>query len=215
MRREIVIVMVIMLLSWGSVGFAQDKGRAGFGFSVAHVNYSEDHYHLQGVTVDVKADEAVMYGVCFTHFVQERCSFEFGVSHVSTDVELSALGLSGNAGELTQNPLYITMQLHFYQNPKVNLYVGVGAGYYFNSFDTNQDVIEWIYGPGAKIKVEDGFAPHLSLGLEYLVSKNIALTMDIKHIWDRLKAEVNIPGYDDVTLEANKVVAGVGCKYYF
>ena len=214
MRREIVIVMVIMLLSWGSVGFAQDKGKVGLGVSVAKVNYSEDYYVLQGVAVDTKPDEAVMFGIGFTHFLSEIFSLEFGVSQVSTDVELSALGLSGDAGELQQVPLHITMRLHFYTKPRVRIHVGLGAGYYFNSFDTNHNVIEAIYGPGAEVKVEDGFAPHIGLTLEFLTSEHVALTMEVKHIWDQIKAEVNVPGYD-VDLEANKVVIGVGCKYYF
>ena len=63
--------------------------------------------------------------------------------------------------------------------------------------------------------MEDNFAPHMNLGLEYLVSNNVAVNLDIKYIWDELEAEVNVPGYTDEELDATKIVAGVGCKYYF
>lgn len=215
MKKEIVIVMTFMLLFCGRVSFAQDEARFGLGVSLAHVSYADDYYVLRGVAIDTEPDDALMFGANFTHFLNQNFSFEWGVNYVSTDVALSAPGLSGDAGELTQVPFLVTMRLHFYTKPKVNLYVGLGAGYYFNSFDSNRAVIESIYGAGAKVEVEDDFAPHMNLGLEYLVSNNVAVNLDIKYIWDEIEAGVNVPGYTDEELDATKIVAGVGCKYYF
>jgi outer membrane protein len=192
-----------------------NAGRFGIGARAAYVDYSNDDYVVYGVKVDTEPDDSGMYGVNLTYFFDRYASFELSVDYTEADVELSALGLSGDAGALEQVPVLLTLRMHFSTNPRVSPYIGGGVGWYFNSFDTNRPVAEFIYGPGADIDVDDTYGFHVNAGIEVFLNNNLAINFDIKHIWSDVEAEVNVPGFTDEEFDLNALVAGVGLKYYF
>ena len=106
------------------------------GARVSYTNYSYD-YTLYGVEVDVKPDDNLMCEGNLTYFIRDCFSLELSVGYVETDVDLSALGLSLDAGELENTPVILSGRLHFYTNPKMNQYISFGVGYFFNDFDQN------------------------------------------------------------------------------
>jgi outer membrane protein len=218
MKKEIFMVLCVtsVLLFCVNLSLAQDiEGKFGIGARIAYVNYSDDDYVVHGVKVDTEPDDATMYGMNLTYFFHRYASFELSVDYTEADVELSALGLSGDAGEITQVPVLLTLRMHFSTNPKVSPYIGGGVGYYFNSFDTNRTVAEFIYGPGADIEVDDSFGYHVSGGIEYFVTDNAAINVDVKYIWQEVEAGVNVPGFTDEEFDIDTFVAGAGFKYYF
>lgn len=218
MRKEMVIVFCItsMLLFFGNVGHAQDmEGKFGVGARAAYVDYSNDHYVVGGARTKVEPDDSGMYGVNLTYFVHRYASFELSAYHTETDVELRRLGSSGTAGELTQIPVLLTARMHFSTNPKVNPYIGAGVGYYWNDFDTNRAEAAGIYGQPVDLEVDDTYGFHVNAGIEVFVIDNLAINVDIKHIWTDVELEVNIPGSTDEDLNINAFVTGVGLKYYF
>lgn len=219
MKKKIVVLSFVvsaLVFLFGQVSFAQDmEGKIGLGARVAFVDYAEDEYDVNGVEVDTDPDDAAMVGIDLTYFIDRYFSFELCVGYAETDVELSALGLSGDAGEITQIPVLLSGRVHFSTNPKVNPYLAFGGGYFFNDIDSNRGTIEFIYGPGAEVDVDNSFGYHLGGGIEFFISEKSAVNLDFKYIWTEVEAEVNVPGFAEEEFEINPFVAGLGIKYYF
>ncbi|MBW2247804.1 MAG: OmpW family protein [Deltaproteobacteria bacterium] len=209
-------VVIALMFVVSQVSFAQGmEGRLGLGARVSYMDYSDDDYTLYGVEVDVEPDEDVMYEGNLTYFIQDYFSIELSVGYVETDVDLSALGLSGDAGDLESIPVLLSGRMHFSTNPKLNPYISFGVGYFFNDIDQNDSTIEFIYGAGADLDVDDSFGFHLGAGVEFFISKNAAFNLDFKYIWTEVEAEVNKPGFTEEDLDINPYVLGLGIKYYF
>lgn len=219
MRKKFIapfFVVAAFMLVVSQVSFAQDmEGRLGLGARVSYVNFEGDDYTVYGVNVDVEPDESVMYGLNLTYFIQKYLSIELSVDYTETDVELSALGLSGDAGDFESIPVLLSLRVHFSTNPKVSPYLLFGGGYFFNDIDQNDSTIEFIYGSGAKVDVDDSFGFHVGGGVEVFVSENVALNLDLKYIWTEVETSVNVAGFTDEDMDMDSFVAGLGIKYYF
>ena len=218
MNKKIVVIFFVIVTFWffSQISFAQDmEGKLGLGTRVSCVNYSDDAYTVYGVKVDVEADESVMYGVNLTYFFLRDLSLELSVDYTETDVELSALGLSGDAGEFESIPVILSLQTHLFTNTKVNPYLTIGVAYFFNDVDQNDSTIEFIYGPGAEIDVDNSLGFLLGGGIEFFISKKAAVNLDFKYIWTKVDAKVNVPGFTKVDYEIDPFVVGLGIKYYF
>ncbi|UCG79928.1 MAG: OmpW family protein [Desulfobacterales bacterium] len=210
MKKQVVLLFCVtpFLLFCGNVGLAQDnQGRFGVGARVAYVDYSDDDQTFLGVEVELEPDDAVMYEVNLTYFLHEYFSLELGVDYVETDVDINALGMSGDDGEMEQVPVLLTGRMHFSTNPKVTPYLGVGMGYYFNDFDSNRDLPD--------IDVDDSFGFHVNGGIEVFITDDAAINLDIKYIWNEVDVDINLPGSGDEEFKVNAFVAGAGIKYYF
>ena len=219
MKKKIIapfFFVAALMLVVSQVSFAQDmKGRLGLGARVSYVNFTGDDYTVYGVDVDVEPDESIMYGVNLTYFIQKYLSLELSVDYTETDVDLKALGLSGDAGDFESIPVLLSLRAHLSTNTKVSPYLLFGVGYFFNDIDQNDSTIEFIYGPGAKVDVDDSFGFHFGGGVEVFVSENVALNLDLKYIWTEVETSVNVAGFTDEDLNMDSFVAGLGIKYYF
>ena len=219
MKKKFIVpffVVATLMLVVSQVSFAQDmEGRFGLGARASYVNFTDDDYTVYGVKVDVEPDESVMYGVNLTYFIQNYLSLELSVDYTETDVDLKALGLSGDAGDFESIPVLLSLRAHLSTNTKVSPYLLFGIGYFFNDFDQNNSTIEYIYGPGADVDVDDSFGFHVGGGVEVFVSENVALNLDFKYIWTEVETSVNVAGFTDEDLDMDSFVAGLGIKYYF
>jgi len=219
MKKKFVALFFVvpaLMLVVSQVSFAQDmEGRLGIGARVSYVNFTDDDYSVYGVEVDVEPDEEVMYGGNLTYFIQDYLSLELSIDYTEPDVDLDALGIEVDAGELESIPVLLSLRAHLSTNTKVSPYLLFGIGYFFNDFDQNDPVIESIYGSGAKIDVDDSFAFHVGGGVEVFVCENIAVNLDVKYIWTEVEADVNVYGFKDEDIRINPFVAGLGIKYYF
>ena len=219
MKKKVVVpffVVCTLMLLVSQVSFAQDmKGRLGIGARVSYVDFSDDDYTVYGVEVDVEPDEDIMYEGNLTYFIQDYLSLELSVGYTETDVDFDALGLEIDAGEFETIPVLLSLRAHLSTNTKVSPYLLFGIGYFFNDFDQNDPVIEFIYGPGADVDVDDSFGFHVGGGVEVFVSENIALNLDLKYIWTEVEADVNVAGFKDEDIDMDSFVAGLGIKFYF
>lgn len=219
MKKKFIVpffVVATLMLVVSQVSFAQDmEGRLGLGARASYVNFTDDDYTVYGVKVNVEPDESVMYGVNLTYFIQNYLSLELSVDYTETDVDLKALGLSGDAGDFESIPVLLSLRAHLSTNTKVSPYLLFGIGYFFNDIDQNDSNIEFIYGPGAKVDVDDSFGFHVGGGVEVFVSENVALNLDFKYIWTEVETSVNVAGFTDEDLDMDSFVAGLGIKYYF
>lgn len=209
MKKHIIvsfIAVISIVFVFGQIGFTQDmKGRPGLGVRASYVNYAEDDYTTYGIKVDVEPNDAAMFGINFTYFFDKYISLELSADYTETDVEISALGLSDEVGELTQIPILLSGRIHFSTNPKVNPYLSLGVGYFFNDFDSDPNI--------SGIDVDNDFGYHVGAGIEFFFSENTALNIDGKYIWTEVEAEDITGATED--FEINPFILGLGIKYYF
>ena len=119
------------------------------------------------------------------------------------------------AGELKQIPILLSGRFSVPIEDRVVPYIGGGLGYFFNDFDQEDQLIEFIYGRGADVDVDDSIGYFISGGTNIFFTHNIALNLDVKYIWNEIETDVNVPGFDDEKFDANMLVIGGGLKYYF
>ena len=209
-------VVAALMLVVSQISFAQDmKGRLGIGARVSYVNFSDDGFTADGVKVDVDSDDDVMYEGNLTYFIQDYLSLELSVGYTETNQDFDALGIEADAGDFETIPVLLSLRAHLSTNTKVSPYLLFGIGYFFNDFDQNDTTIEFIYGPGADVDVDDSFGFHIGGGVEVFVTENLALNLDLKYIWTEVEADVNVPGFKDEDIDMDSFVAGLGIKYYF
>jgi outer membrane protein len=199
--------------------FSQDQlnlqGRYSLGARVSYVNYSDDDYTVRGTKVDTEPDDAVMFDGNFSYFFTNYFSVELSGGYVETDVDLTGGGSSGTAGELQQIPILLTGRFNIPIQNKLVPYLGGGVGYFINDFDQNDSVIEFIYGPGADVDVDNTWGYHINGGIDFLFTPNLALNLDFKYIWNEIEADVDRAGFTKEEFDVNMFVVGGGIKYYF
>ena len=208
-RPLLLFCVTVFLLFCSDVGLAQDnEGKLGVGARVGFVDYSDDDQTFSGVEIELESDDAWMYEVNLTYFVQEYFSLELGAGYTETDEYLySSLGMSGSAGDMEQIPVLLTARVHFSTNHEVTPYLGAGIGYYFNDFDSNSS--------SPDIDVDDSFGFHVNGGLEVFITDYVAINVDIKYVWNEVDVDINLPGFGSEDFKRNQFVAGAGCKFYF
>ena len=213
MKKKFVALFFVvagLMLVVSQISFAQDmEGRLGIGARVAYVNFSDDD--LYGV--DVEFDETTMYGGNITYFVHSYLSLELSVDYLETDVDLEALGVSVDIGDLEQIPVLLSLRTHLSTNPKVSPYLTVGIGYYFNDFDMKSSI-----PAGYDVDPDDSFGYHLGGGIEYFFNNHFAFNLDFKYIWNNVDVDFEEPGgysVNDKNLDMDFFSAGTGFKYYF
>ena len=217
------LVVTTFVLIFSQTGFAQDmKGKFGLGARLSYVNFEGDDYNYLGYEIDADFDNALMYGGNVTYFVHRYFSFELSADYVEPDVDLK-IRIPGEltrivvgVGDFEQHPILLTARTHFSTNPKVNPYVGVGIGYYLNDFDSS-DFVNSVMPPGGKIDVDNSIGFHINTGVEIFLDEHFAFNLEMKYLWNKTDLKFKAPGYwtEEVSIDLNTFVTGVGFKYYF
>ena len=188
-------------------------GSSGFGARVSYLKYNDDS--LFGS--DFEPDGAAGFGINYTYIYDYYISFEFSADYIKTDTELNDFGppYPFDVGDLTQIPILITGRLHPFVSNRITPYFSAGLGYFFNHIDSNRNTAETLSSvSGARFDVTDSFAGFVGGGVEVFLSDNYALNLDLKYIWTQFEVEL-IPVSQDVELDVDPFVAGLGFKYYF
>lgn len=100
----------------------------------------------------------------------------------------------------------LTFELRGEPEPNFGLYLGFGPSLIFSNFKSSSC---------DNVKSKDTFGLNLALGLDYCVTQNIVLNIDIKHLWflDDYKIRINDGDWEKEKL--NSVIMGAGLKYFF
>lgn len=190
--------------------------RVGIGARVGYMNYSDDDIG----DVNVEFDDSMLYGINSSYFFTKYFSLELSVEHTKTDVDLGSSGIFLNFGEISQTPVMLTAHVHFSTETNTVPYLGVGVGYFFNSFDFSSLVdtaLAQTNTSGVSLDPDDSFGYHINGGLEFFLSKSAAFNIDLKYIWNSVDFDLKAPGYSTETYEVdmNTFVVGLGIKFYF
>ena len=220
MRKNIIIVFCVatLLLFSVNVSFAQGPDKKwGIGARISY--YAPDDTTIEGLKFD--PDETALFEGNLTWLPINWLSLEFTVGYAKTDINVEALGVSLEFGELDQIPILLTGRLHWWSSDsKFTLYGGGGIGYYINDFEVSGIFATGIPSqgiPGLSGDADDSFGFHLAAGLEWFFAESWAFNLDLKYVWNEadftLTPTGSAPEKDEIDLDA--FVVGIGIKYYF
>jgi len=206
-----------------SSGELQLRGTGSIGARVSYVDPSDDDYKYRfGIEVDVEPDSTAMYGVNGAYFFSNYFSIEFSADYLKTSIDLSGTDLSGisrtgDAGDVKSIPLLFTGRFSVPIKNRALPYFGGGFGYFFNDFDQNDRTIEYLYGPGADVDIDNSWGFLVNAGIDFFFTPNVALNFDFKYIWNEVEIGVDGASFptDDEKFDLNMMVVGGGLKYYF
>jgi opacity protein-like surface antigen len=166
----------------------------------------------------------VMFGgrLCFS--ITRNIGIELkGLMFQSTVKDPEGLKLSD--GKLSLIPLQVSLQGRFPVGEKFVPYLGAGLGYYISSFEIDSEISDdWnALGFDIEEKVESALAYHISLGIDYFFTSNLALNAEV--IYTLADSEGSWSITDQVSgTQASGVIeetdfdnfmVGIGLKYYF
>ncbi len=217
------ILLVLFLIGvFLNPAFAQENSKkTAIGARVSYMGLMGDKVFDANIELDATA----LYGLNLSYFISDRFSFEVSIERMKTDIDLepgAVPALTGTCiGEIKQTPVMLTARMHSPPTSTLASYIGVGAGYYSNSFDKSGSVntILTRYGvTGVNLEVEDGFGFHVNGGADFFLTKgrDVAFNIDLKYIWNSVDFKLSGPGgsiEDEFDMDA--FVIGVGLKYYF
>lgn len=214
MRKNIcaLFCVVAILLFFSNVSIAQDlENRFSIGARLSRVDVVDDK--IEDITFD--PDGTILYEGNLTYYFSNSFSLEFLIGYTETDVDAEIIGIGIDFGELEQIPLLLTGHYHFWINPKSNIYLGGGIGYYFNDFSLS-GLVKTI-DPNLDIDADDSFGYHVNAGFEAFITDNTTFNVDLKYIWNEADFTAKEPGFPDDTdeVDLNAFVIGLGIKYYF
>lgn len=212
--KIICLILVIGLVFSNSV-IAGDDRKIGVGVMVSYYNTGSSNLG----DVDAHFDTVPSLGISLTYFITKSISVELSAQQVQTDLTLEYDGKRGKLGEIKQTPILLTGRFNRrIPKTKVNLYLGVGAGYFANSFDQEkqQDFSDF-FGLNVKADIKESYGFHGNVGTEMFFKKNFSVYLDLKALFTQAEFDLVYPDNTSATKDVslNASVLGCGVKYYF
>ncbi len=206
--------VLLLILLWISplTTAAAEENRLSLGAAYSVVVPSEKALFGDAVRVD----KAYMPELNLTYFATKAWSLELAYGRYTTTLRDTDLG--ADMGDLTVSPLRLTLQYRYNDGGIASYYVGAGAGYFFASFDTDNEIRNSpsVSDPTFKIKFKNTVGAHLGGGFDYYLVEHLALNLDLKYWLARADAKFqgsSISGSDDYHLDSFS--AGLGLKLVF
>jgi len=100
----------------------------------------------------------------------------------------------------------LTFELRGEPAPNFGLYLGFGPSLIFSNFDSSTS---------DNVKSKDTFGLNLSIGIDYCITQNIVLNIDVKHLWFLDDYQIKVNDGDWQKEKLNSVIMGAGLKYFF
>jgi outer membrane protein W len=215
-----IIWALFFLVVFSSTVYAADPPKFGVGVRVGHNFYRDGSTEITasgfGIVgnYDYSNKSKWLYGINGTAKINEYFSIELGIDRTTgSQCDLKVGGISIKTGDITQTPITLTARLH-YPVGMFSPYVGVGGGYYFNSYDKDNS----FWNPAVSASVDNGWGFHVNAGSEFFLTqeRNLALNLDFKYVWTKtdLKATLGANSLSG-SLNLDSFIVGMGIKYYF
>jgi len=211
------MVAGICALLFGNVALAgEDFTRFSVGLMAAYYNTAASEIN----DVDASFDTVPVIGLSGEVYINRSFSVEIGAHYIKTDLGVEYDDNSEDLGEIEQTPIFLTVK---YQHPidkvKANVYLGLGANYFFNDFsdESGQDLSDF-FGANVIVKdIKDSLGWHANVGTEWFFMKQLSAYLDLKVIFNEAEVDLVYPDSSRETkdLAINASVLGMGVKYYF
>lgn len=127
-----------------------------------------------------------------------------------------AIAALGDVAEAWLLPPTLLAQYHFPTGTKFRPYVGAGVNYTIAYHEKAEASLETALGGQTTVKAGNSFGWALQAGLDYEISDNWFLNLDVKYIDLGVDITLNTGGVvRTVDVEINPIVFGVGFGYRF
>ena len=215
MRTKMVVMCVaaLMLAFCPAVFAAGQEGKLGLGARVGYSVFQGDDFSNNGRQVDVDFDSCPTFGIDGTYWLSDMFSLELAVEYVTTATDAKTSGKTVDMGDLTQIPILLTFQYHPFTFEGFSPYVGVGAGYYINDFDTS-DAFKALATGGKDLEVDSNAGFHACLGTDYFVNDTMAVNLDVRYAFNSTKFKTE-GSTSEETIDLNAYTVKLGFKYFF
>jgi outer membrane protein W len=147
------------------------------------------------------------YGINLTYYFAKDFNVEGAVEYAKPEIDTKdnagkMAGVKQDQGDATQVPILINVR---YQPTVDNFmpYVGLGLGYYFNSFSNKNK---------NNISLEDNFGYLVNCGTDYKLNENNLIGLDLRYVWDSTKDKNST---DQKSFDMNAFQVSLGYKYMF
>ncbi len=167
-------------------------------------------------TEKVKINNSAAPEVDFTYMATDNIGFEL-IAATTKHHATGTSGTTGSIGRLASTwvlPPTLTAQYHFAPASKVRPYVGAGINYTLFYSEKPSAALEAAVGP-TKVKMKSSFGWAAQAGIDFDLSKNMFLNLDVKYIDIRTTARLSTTaiGVQTVKVNLNPIVVGVGVGF--
>ncbi len=218
MRKAVAAIAVVSLVlgvsgvSWGQAYL--DRGLGDAGCVDSWESYSVGK-QLISVSCGPGIGGRVAYFFPYSNDgVDSKIAYEGILSYMVSNVFATAFSVGYTRptwndpidGRSKLTYMNLTFELRGEPTPNFGLYLGFGPSMFFTSFKSNND---------DNIRSRDSFGMHASIGLDYCITQNIVLNIDVKHLWflEDYKYRINDGPVEKEKLDG--VLMGAGLKYFF
>ncbi|WP_170422581.1 OmpW/AlkL family protein [Ruegeria arenilitoris] len=188
------------LVALAAPAFAQSQGDWTVGVGVGYLNPKSDNGTLAGLNADIDSDTRPIFTA--EYFIRDNLGIELLAAtpfkHTVT------LGGSTEAGTVKHLPPTLSLNYHFPTNSAWKPYVGAGLNYTF--FFDEQSAL-------GDLKVDDSFGVSLQAGLDYMVSDNGAVRLNVR--WFDIDSDVKLNGTNIGKAEIDPILVGVSYVHKF
>ncbi|HVK53222.1 MAG TPA: OmpW family outer membrane protein [Pseudoxanthomonas sp.] len=184
MKKPVIALLAVALASAALPAFAQSKGDWTLGIGVHQVNPKSDNGKLAAGTLPLEIDSDVKPTITAEYFIADNLGLEvLAALPFKHDIAIKGVGTVGSTKHL---PPTFTLQYHFNSKGKVSPFLGAGINYTTFFSEDTQGILE-----GTKLKLGDSWGLAAHAGLDFAVSKNGALRVDVRYMDIDTKVEVN------------------------
>ncbi len=185
---------------------AQSRGEWTMSAGVHQVAPKSSNGALGGGTLKVDVDNDIKPTITGEYFIADNLGIEvLAALPFKHDINIDGLGRVGSTKHL---PPVVSLQYHFNSAGKVSPFVGAGINYTtFFSEETGGALA------GSRLKLDDSWGLALHAGLDFAVSDNGALRVDLR--WIDIDSKVKLDGQKMGTVNIDPLAYGVSYVFSF
>ncbi len=221
-KLKVVNVLVLVFFLSSSLAYAEDMaGKFGVGANWFYYLSNNDEWNVLDVfgVDDIENEEtAEVFNLHASYCLPDitdpvNLNVVLDYERISRDLTIDEnIVVSDDLGELTMNPVMLTLQVRLSKVDKFTPYFGVGVGYSFNSFsegDFSDDV-------EVDTDVDDSFCFKVPLGMDIYIINDLALNLEVKYFYTKPRIEGDFDIFDDEDeIDQSTFAFGTGVNYYF
>lgn len=185
---------------------AQSKGDWTVSAGVHQVAPKSNNGSLAGGTLKVDVDNDIKPTITGEYFIADNLGIEvLAALPFKHDINIAGMGRVGSTKHL---PPVVTLQYHFNSQGKVSPFLGAGVNYTtFFSEETSGALA------GSTLKLDDSWGLAAHAGLDFAVSDNGALRVDVR--WMDIDSKVKLDGQKLGTVDIDPLAYGVSYVFKF
>ena len=197
-KRIAALTLTSALVAFAAPALAQSQGDWTLGIGVGYLDPKSDNGTVLGMDTTIDSDTRPIFTA--EYFIRDNLGIELlAATPFKHDI---TLGGNTSADSVKHLPPTLSLNYHFVTNSAWKPYVGAGLNYTI-FFDEDM--------PG--LEIEDSFGVSLQAGLDYMVTENGAVRLNVR--WFDIDSDVNLNGRNIGKAEIDPWLVGVSYVHTF